>query len=75
MLLACPNADMTLSEPSMEEERHGWGLEADELRWFTEQWIPDLGGRANPAFSPKPLRYRSRSVAGAVQLPEPPAIS
>ncbi len=52
LLLACPNADMTLSEPSVEREGHGWGLDADDLRWFVEQWIPDPADRANPAFSP-----------------------
>jgi hypothetical protein len=34
LLLAYPNADMTLSQPSIEREGHGWGLEADDLRWF-----------------------------------------
>lgn len=52
MLLAYPNADMTLSAPSVEQEGHGWGLEADDLRWFVEQWIPDPGRRADPLLSP-----------------------
>ena len=39
MLLTYPNADMTLSAASVEQEGHGWGLEADDLRWFVEQWI------------------------------------
>jgi acetyl esterase len=52
LLLAYPNADMTLSQLSVEEEGHGWGLEADDLRWFVEQWIPDPHKRANPDFSP-----------------------
>src|ERR1700761_274759 len=52
LLLAYPNADMTLSEPSVEREGHGWGLEADDLRWFMEQWVPDPARRADPAVSP-----------------------
>ena len=52
LLLAYPNADMTLSEPSVEREGHGWGLDADDLRWFMEQWVPDPGRRADPAVSP-----------------------
>ena len=52
LLLAYPNADMTLSQPSVEQEGHGWGLDADDLRWFVEQWIPDPRDRDNPAFSP-----------------------
>ena len=52
LLLAYPNADMTLSQPSIEREGHGWGLEADDLRWFIEQWIPDPRDRSGPALSP-----------------------
>lgn len=52
LLLACPNADMTLSGPSVEAEGHGWGLEADDLRWFVEQWVPDPHRRADRLLSP-----------------------
>jgi acetyl esterase len=52
LLLAYPNADMTLSEPSVEGEGHGWGLEADDLRWFVEQWAPDPARRTDPEVSP-----------------------
>jgi acetyl esterase len=52
LLLAYPNADMTLSEPSVQAEGRGWGLETDDLRWFVEQWVPDPRHRANPAVSP-----------------------
>ncbi|HEX3750798.1 MAG TPA: alpha/beta hydrolase [Streptosporangiaceae bacterium] len=52
LLLAYPNGDMTLSEPSVESEGHGWGLETDDLRWFVEQWIPGPARRADPAVSP-----------------------
>jgi acetyl esterase len=50
--LAYPNADMTLSEPSVASEGHGWGLEAADLRWFVEQWVPDPARRADPEVSP-----------------------
>jgi len=53
LLLAYPNADMTLSTPSVTAEGHGWGLEADDLRWFVEQWVPDPARRADPAVSPR----------------------
>ena len=52
LLLAYPNADMTLSQPSLRQEGHGWGLEADDVRWSVEQWIPDPGRRASPGLSP-----------------------
>jgi acetyl esterase len=52
LLLAYPNADMTLSEPSVTAEGHGWGLETGNLRWFVEQWVPDPARRADPAVSP-----------------------
>ena len=53
LLLAYPNADMTLSEPSIGSEGHGWGLETGNLHWFVEQWIPDPARRADPAVSPR----------------------
>jgi hypothetical protein len=45
LLLACPNADMTLSEPSVLQEGHGWGLAADDLRWFVllRRGFPPVG--------------------------------
>ena len=52
LLLAYPNADMTLSQPSITREGHGWGLEEEDLRWFVEQWIPEPDRRADPAVSP-----------------------
>jgi acetyl esterase len=52
LLLLNPNTDMTLSQPSMDEEGAGWGLDAGDMRWFVEQWVPDPGGRADPTVSP-----------------------
>jgi acetyl esterase len=52
LLLAYPNADMTLSEPSLRHEGHGRGLEADDVRWSVAQWIPDPARRADADLSP-----------------------
>lgn len=52
LLLAYPNADMTLSEPSVWQEGHGWGLEADDVRWSVAQWIPDPARRTAADLSP-----------------------
>jgi acetyl esterase len=52
VLLAYPNADMTLRGDSVTQEGHGWGLEADDLRWFVEQWLPDPDRCDDPQVSP-----------------------
>lgn len=52
LLLVNPHTDMTLSQPSMDEEGRGWGLDAGDMRWFVEQWVPDPGRRADPQVSP-----------------------
>lgn len=52
LLLAYPNADMTLTRDSVTQEGHGWGLEADDLRWFVEQWLPDPDRCDDPQVSP-----------------------
>ena len=39
-------------QPSLRQEGHGWGLEADDVRWSVEQWIPDPARRASPGLSP-----------------------
>ncbi len=31
LLLAYPNVDMTLAQPSVDQQGHGWGLEAEDL--------------------------------------------
>ena len=51
-VLAYPNTDLTLSQPSVETKATGWGLESDGLLWFVEQWVPDPGQRADPRVSP-----------------------
>ncbi len=52
LLLVNPHTDMTLSLPSMDEKGRGWGLAADEMGWFVEQWVPDPDRRADPQVSP-----------------------
>ena len=51
-VLAYPNTDLTLSRPSVQAKGTGWGLDADNARWFAEQWVPDPAGRADPRVSP-----------------------
>jgi acetyl esterase len=51
-LLAYPNTDLTLSQPSVVSKGEGWGLDARDLRWFADQWVPDLAMRATGAVSP-----------------------
>jgi acetyl esterase len=53
LLLAYPNADMTLRADSVRQEGHGWGLEADDLRWFVEQWLPAPDRCDDPQVSPR----------------------
>jgi acetyl esterase len=52
LLLACPNADLTLSSASVHGKGAGWGLDARDLDWFVQQWVPDPRRRSDPALSP-----------------------
>ena len=52
LFLGYPNADMTLSQPSIAEKGDGWSLDAADLAWFVEQWIPDHRLRDDPTVSP-----------------------
>ncbi len=40
LLLVCPNADLTLSRPSILEKGSGWGLDNEDLKWFVSRWVP-----------------------------------
>ncbi|MEA2973590.1 MAG: acetyl esterase [Actinomycetota bacterium] len=52
LLLVCPNADLTLAEPSVREKGTGWGLSAVALEWFVHQWVPTLDEPSLRRFSP-----------------------
>ena len=52
LLLACPNTDLRLSSRSIEELGHGWGLDADSLRWAVAQWLPPGVAPEDPAVTP-----------------------
>jgi acetyl esterase len=51
-VLAFPNTDLTLSQPSITEKATGWGLSADDVAWGAELWVPDEALRADPRVSP-----------------------
>ena len=53
--LAFPNTDLTSDpdeHPSLRENATGWGLDADDVRWFDELWVPDPQRRTDPRVSP-----------------------
>ncbi len=52
VLLVCPNADLTRSQPIVGEKGHGWGLETADLRWFVQQWAPTVDPATLAAVSP-----------------------
>lgn len=51
-ILAYPNTDLTLSQPSVAEKADGWGLSADDVAWGAELWVPEPAQRADPGVSP-----------------------
>jgi acetyl esterase len=51
-LLAYPNTDLTGAMPSMTEKARGWGLDAEMVRWFNRQWVPDESRWGDPEVSP-----------------------
>ena len=52
LALAYPNADLTLSMPSVETKGDGYALDRDDLAWLIEQWVPDVALRTSPELSP-----------------------
>lgn len=52
LLLICPNADLTLSQPSVQQKSRGWELDKAELSWFVGQWVPDMDKGKLSRFSP-----------------------
>ncbi len=51
-VLAYANTDLTGTQPSMREKATGWGLEADMVRFFRSQWVPDAARWSDPGASP-----------------------
>jgi acetyl esterase len=51
-VLAYANTDLTNPGASVQEEGHGFGLEAADVAWYGEQWVPDPALRADPGVSP-----------------------
>jgi acetyl esterase len=52
LLLAYPNADMTLHVAPVSQEGDGPGREADDLCWLVEQWLGDPERADDPGLSP-----------------------
>jgi acetyl esterase len=52
LLLAYPNADMTLSGRSVQEKGSGWGLDGKDLAWCVQMWVPEEAHRRDGRVSP-----------------------
>ena len=51
-VLLYANTDLTGAQPSMREKATGWGLEADTVRFFNSQWVPDRARWSDRGVSP-----------------------
>jgi len=51
-ILVTPNTDLTLSQPSARDKATGWGLDADDVAWGAELWVPGPSWLADPGVSP-----------------------
>ena len=51
-VLLCANTDLTGAQPSMREKAAGWGLDAEAIRFFSSQWVPDRTRWSDPGVSP-----------------------
>jgi acetyl esterase len=51
-ILLCPNTDLDADTPSMREKAVGFGLDAELVRWFARQWVPDPERWTDPRVSP-----------------------
>ncbi|UWX98338.1 alpha/beta hydrolase [Arthrobacter zhaoxinii] len=52
LFLAYPNADLTLSLPSVREKGEGWGLSARDLAFYISLWVPNASPETLAGFSP-----------------------
>jgi acetyl esterase len=51
-VLLYANTDLTGAQPSMREKAAGWGLDAEAIRFFNSQWVPDRTRWPDPGVSP-----------------------
>ena len=51
-VLLCANTDLTGAQPSMRQKAAGWGLDAETIRFFNSQWVPDRTRWSDPGVSP-----------------------
>jgi acetyl esterase len=51
-VLLYANTDLTGAQPSMREKAAGWGLDAEVIRFFSSQWVPDRTRWSDPGVSP-----------------------
>jgi acetyl esterase len=51
-VLLYANTDLTGAQHSMHEKASGWGLDADTVRFFNYQWVPDETRWSDPGVSP-----------------------
>ena len=51
-VLLCANTDLTGAQPSMRQKAAGWGLDAEAIRFFNSQWVPDRTRWSDPGVSP-----------------------
>ena len=51
-VLLCPNTDLAADTASMREKGVGFGLDAELVRWFARQWVPDPERWTDPRVSP-----------------------
>jgi acetyl esterase len=51
-ILLSPNTDLAADTPSMREKALGFGLDAELVRWFARQWVPDRELWTDPRVSP-----------------------
>ncbi|MFF2571439.1 alpha/beta hydrolase [Streptomyces sp. NPDC058084] len=66
-VLLCPVTDAGFDSPSYQEFAHGYLLDRETMRWFWDQYLPDVGQRSQATASP--LRATLEQLTGL-----PPAL-
>ena len=57
LLLAYPNADLMLGQPSIRSKGEGWGLSVRDLAFYIAQWLPNGSREALAEFSPVEIAH------------------